>query len=90
MPIPGERELGGTAPLPLGNPSVRVSPLRTTSQPGELWGHRWKPLGKAITDCFTWVGPGQGASNHNERRIGTRYLYHIGSGGQARTTFLEF
>ena len=81
MPIPGERELGGTAPLPLGNPSVRVSLLRTTSTATYyqyyVGGHRWKPLGKAITDCFTWFGPGQGASNHSERCIGTKYLYHM-------------
>ena len=49
MPIPGERELGGTAPLPLGNPSVRVSLLRTTSTAtyyqyyvGGIVGNHWE------------------------------------------------
>ena len=63
------------------------APRHNLGSCGGIDGNHWE---KAITDCFTWVGPGQGASNHNERRIGTRYLYHIGGGGQARTTFLEF
>ena len=65
------------------------APRQRNLLPVLRWGHRWKPLGLAITDCFTWFGPGQGASNHSERRIGTKYLYHMEAADRPNRRYFE-